>query len=67
MANLFVAGITGLFYLFFWTGVTILFATCMKLWMGTLSEDYPKWQMDESLIGTNPGEIFYIQIYLKIV
>lgn len=27
----------------------------MKGLLSTISDDYPKWQLDESLIGTNPG------------
>lgn len=32
-----------------------LFAICMQGLLATLSESEPKWQLDRSIIGTNPG------------
>lgn len=32
-----------------------LFAICMQALLATLDGERPKWQLDASLIGTNPG------------
>ncbi|XP_015608284.1 sodium/potassium-transporting ATPase subunit beta-2 [Cephus cinctus] len=48
-------GITGLFYLFFFSGLAILFAICMKGLLATLDDHRPKWILESSLITTNPG------------
>lgn len=44
-----------LFYAVFYTVLAGLFAICMKGLFSTLPENEPKWQLDSSLIGTNPG------------
>lgn len=43
------------FYASFYTVLASLFIICMQGLFLTLSDDYPKWQMGESVIGTNPG------------
>ncbi|XP_077296718.1 nervana 1 [Arctopsyche grandis] len=43
------------FYLVFYAGLTALFSICMKGLLSTISETEPKWKLDASLIGTNPG------------
>ncbi|KAK0159749.1 hypothetical protein PV327_010829 [Microctonus hyperodae] len=48
-------GITGLFYIVFFSGLSVLFAICMKAMLATLSDERPRYILDESLIGTNPG------------
>lgn len=44
-----------LFYGIFYIALAALFAICMKALMMTIDESFPKWQLDESLIGSNPG------------
>jgi sodium/potassium-transporting ATPase subunit beta len=43
------------FYTVFYTGLAALFTICMQGLLASLSDFYPKWQLKESLIGTNPG------------
>ncbi|XP_044734640.1 sodium/potassium-transporting ATPase subunit beta-2-like isoform X1 [Chrysoperla carnea] len=45
----------GLFYLIFYGCLAALVAICMWVFFQTLDPRIPKWQLDESLIGTNPG------------
>lgn len=47
-----------LFYAAFYTVLAALFAICMQGLLVTLNHQYPKWQLDESRIGTNPGVTF---------
>ncbi|XP_065202185.1 sodium/potassium-transporting ATPase subunit beta-1-like isoform X2 [Planococcus citri] len=44
-----------LFYAIFYSILALLFAICMKVLLSTLNDSYPKWQLDESLLGSNPG------------
>lgn len=44
-----------LFYAAFYTVLAALFAICMQGLLVTLNHEYPKWQQDESQIGSNPG------------
>lgn len=44
-----------LFYAAFYVVLAALFAICMQGLLVTLNHQYPKWQLDESRIGTNPG------------
>jgi sodium/potassium-transporting ATPase subunit beta len=44
-----------LFYTLFYIVLAALFAICMKGLMMTIDDWQPKWQLEESLIGTNPG------------
>lgn len=44
-----------LFYMVFYTVLAALFAICMQALLATMNLQYPKWQLDSSLIGTNPG------------
>lgn len=32
-----------------------MFAICMQALLSTLTHEHPKWQLEESRIGTNPG------------
>lgn len=45
----------GLFYLIFYGVLAALVAICMWVFFQTLDPRTPKWRLDESLIGTNPG------------
>ncbi|XP_060518777.1 sodium/potassium-transporting ATPase subunit beta-2 isoform X2 [Cylas formicarius] len=45
----------GLFYLVFYGMLAALVAICMWVFFQTLNPRIPKWQLDRSLIGTNPG------------
>ncbi|KAL1513408.1 hypothetical protein ABEB36_002827 [Hypothenemus hampei] len=45
----------GLFYLIFYGMLAALVAICMWVFLQTLNPRIPKWQMSESIIGTNPG------------
>ena len=45
----------GLFYLIFYIVLASLFAICMQALLSTLTHEHPKWQLDASRIGTNPG------------
>lgn len=44
-----------LFYFCFYVVLAALFAICMQVLLSTMNHQYPKWQLDASLIGTNPG------------
>lgn len=48
-------GKLGIFYITFYTCLVILFLTLLWLFSLTLDPRIPKYQLDESLIGTNPG------------
>ncbi|KAG5675190.1 hypothetical protein PVAND_005114 [Polypedilum vanderplanki] len=43
------------FYTIFYIVLAALFAICMKGLMLTIDKHQPKWKLDESIIGTNPG------------
>ncbi|CAG9771311.1 unnamed protein product [Ceutorhynchus assimilis] len=43
------------FYAIFYAVLAALFAICMQGLFATLSDTEPRWTLDESLIGTNPG------------
>jgi len=43
------------FYTVFYIALGALFAICLKVLMMTINEQSPKWTLQESLIGTNPG------------
>lgn len=45
----------GLFYLVFYSALAAFFAVMLVIFYQTLSNDEPKWRLDSSLIGTNPG------------
>ncbi|XP_051859185.1 sodium/potassium-transporting ATPase subunit beta-1 isoform X2 [Drosophila albomicans] len=44
-----------LFYVIFYIILAILFAICMQGLLASVDDYKPKWQLEESLIGTNPG------------
>ncbi|XP_052893861.1 sodium/potassium-transporting ATPase subunit beta-1-like [Anopheles moucheti] len=44
-----------IFYTCFYIVLAALFAICMQGLLVTLNHEHPKWQLDESRIGTNPG------------
>lgn len=44
-----------IFYTLFYIVLAALFAICMQGLFATLDDKVPKWQLDSSLIGTNPG------------
>ncbi|XP_044266272.1 sodium/potassium-transporting ATPase subunit beta-1-like [Tribolium madens] len=43
------------FYFIFYVVLAALFAICMQALLATLDDKEPKWQLERSLIGTNPG------------
>lgn len=43
------------FYFIFLSVLAAMFAICMQVLFVTLNHQYPKWQLDASLIGSNPG------------
>ncbi|KAG5680840.1 hypothetical protein PVAND_010321 [Polypedilum vanderplanki] len=45
----------GIFYTIFYGVLAALVAVCMWVFLQTLDPRIPKWQLHESLIGTNPG------------
>lgn len=45
----------GIFYTVFYGVLATLVAICMWVFFQTLDPRIPKWQLEESLIGTNPG------------
>ncbi|XP_056642448.1 sodium/potassium-transporting ATPase subunit beta-2-like isoform X2 [Diorhabda sublineata] len=45
----------GLFYLIFYGMLSSMVSVCMWVFFQTLDPRIPKWQLDRSLIGTNPG------------
>lgn len=44
-----------MFYIVFYIVLASMFAICMQVLLSTLTEEHPKWQLEQSLIGTNPG------------
>ncbi|EDS28368.1 sodium/potassium-dependent ATPase beta-2 subunit [Culex quinquefasciatus] len=48
-------GQLGLFYLVFYIGLAIGFAICMQGLLAVLNDQYPRYQLSDSIIGTNPG------------
>lgn len=44
-----------IFYVIFYAVLAAMFAICMQGLFNTLSDKEPKWQLEKSLIGTNPG------------
>lgn len=44
-----------LFYAIFYIILAILFGICMQVMLSTVNDREPKWKLEESLIGTNPG------------
>lgn len=51
-----VSGKIGFFYFVFYGVLAALVAVCMLVFLRTLDPRIPKWQLHESLIGTNPGK-----------
>jgi len=43
------------FYIFYYTALALFWLACLQIFFNTLPENQPKWLLDESLIGTNPG------------
>lgn len=52
----FIPAITGAFYACFFSVLALLFAICMKGLLATLNYEKPRWILEESIIGTNPGK-----------
>ncbi|KAK7576326.1 hypothetical protein V9T40_012612 [Parthenolecanium corni] len=44
-----------LFYAIFYSVLALLFTLCMKVLLSTLNDEYPKFQLGESIIGASPG------------
>lgn len=53
--SLFLAAELITFYTIFYIALAALFAICMKGLLMTINTSSPKWMLNESLIGTNPG------------
>lgn len=47
-----------LFYLIFYAALAGFFAGLLVIFWQTLETDKPKWQLDASLIGSNPGKVY---------
>jgi sodium/potassium-transporting ATPase subunit beta len=45
-----------LFYLVFYAALTGFFAAMLVVFYQTLDNKMPKWRLDESIIGSNPGK-----------
>lgn len=43
------------FYVIFYGCLAVFFAACMKVLLATIDDHQPKWRLEESIIGTNPG------------
>ncbi|XP_075212360.1 sodium/potassium-transporting ATPase subunit beta-2-like [Lycorma delicatula] len=43
------------FYIIFYGCLAVFFAICMKVLLSTIDDHEPKWQLEDSIIGTNPG------------
>lgn len=50
-----------LFYLIFYAALVGFFAAMLAVFYQTLDDTKPKWQMDNSLIGSNPGECSWMR------
>lgn len=50
----------GIFYTIFYGVLAALVAICMWVFFQTLDPRIPKWKLNKSLIGTNPGKITFI-------
>lgn len=57
----------GFFYSVFYGVLAALVAVCMLVFLRTLDPRIPKWQLHESLIGTNPGTEFALKIFAVLV
>jgi hypothetical protein len=51
-------GKIGLFYLVFYGVLAALVAICFWGFFQTLDPRIPRWQLERSIIGTNPGKLF---------
>ncbi|XP_055639513.1 sodium/potassium-transporting ATPase subunit beta-2-like [Toxorhynchites rutilus septentrionalis] len=43
------------FYMIFYALLAALFTICMQALLATMNTQFPKWQLDASIIGTSPG------------
>jgi sodium/potassium-transporting ATPase subunit beta len=57
----FLSGKILLFYLIFYAALVGFFAAMLAVFYQTLDDTKPKWQMDNSLIGSNPGECSWMR------
>lgn len=48
-----------LFYIIFYAALVGFFAAMLVVFYQTLDTRVPKWQLDSSLIGSNPGEFVF--------
>lgn len=55
MCLFFLLGKIGIFYFAFYGMLAALVAICMWVFFQTLDPRIPKWKLDRSIIGTNPG------------
>lgn len=53
------------FYLIFYSALCGFFAAMLAVFYTTLNDKMPKWQLDSSLIGTNPGNYRIIKLLQK--
>jgi sodium/potassium-transporting ATPase subunit beta len=49
-------GIVGIFYLVFYSVLAVLCAICMMGLLASIDENRPKYVLESSIIGTNPGK-----------
>lgn len=50
----------GIFYTIFYGVLAALVAICMWVFFQTLDPRIPKWKLEKSIIGTNPGKAFLL-------
>lgn len=63
----FIAGKIGLFYLVFYGILAALVAICFWGFFQTLDPRIPRWQLERSIIGTNPGINIYWIEYIRLI
>lgn len=59
------SGKIGLFYLTFYGVLAALVAICFWGFFQTLDPRIPRWQLERSIIGTNPGKYTFSKIIAR--
>lgn len=59
------AGKIGLFYLIFYGVLAALVAICFWGFFQTLDPRIPRWQLERSIIGTNPGKLYILRMNIS--
>lgn len=58
-----IAAKIGIFYTIFYGVLAALVAICMWVFFQTLDPRIPKWKLEKSIIGTNPGNYYKITLF----